>query len=387
MKKGIPSRQLFGTEEFQLLKKVFSDSKKSGKDFGYQGKYERMYTDKFCEFQGGGYADAVSSGTAAVYIALKSLDIKKGSDVIVSPVTDPGGVMPVVLAGYNPIVCDSQPNSYNMGPDQFFKLITDKTKAAIVTHLGGCPADIERIRDIANSRNILLIEDCSQAHGALYKNKRVGTFGNISVFSTMFSKNHATGGCGGIVYTQDERLYWRARAHADRGKDFNSENFDPKDPSQSLFPAFNFNLDELSCAIGYSTLARLQWIINKRYEICNKFERIINESSVLSPVERLEGTIPSFFFYPVKVDIRKLKISAEEYANILAKNGVWLNPKYKFVVCEWKWMKPYLKGRRTQNAIDFRNSSFNLLFHEKVDEEYLVHLRDVIYKTLKEYSI
>ena len=254
--KPLPYRKLFGEAELEAVKQVFEDSWREGWDFGYQGKYEKLYTDSFCQFQGGGFADAVSSGTVANYLALKALDIEPGSDVIVSPITDPGGVSPVIIAGMNPVIADSRPDSVNVGPEQFEEALTPNTRAAIVTHVGGHPVELEPMIEIARTKGIKIVEDCSQAHGALYKGKRVGRFGDIAAFSTVFAKTHATGGCGGLVYTENEDYYWKARSLADRGKPFHSADFDPKAPSAFLFPALNFNLDELSCAIGLSTLSR-----------------------------------------------------------------------------------------------------------------------------------
>ena len=343
--KSLPYRKLFGEAELEMLTKVFNDSWAKEKDFGYQEKYERLYTDKFCELQGGGFADAVCSGSVAVYLALNTLDIEEGSEVIVSPVTDPGGVSPVILAGLQPIVADSDKNSFNIGPCQFEKAITTNTRAVILTHVGGYPVDMDPILNIAEKKKIKIIEDCSQAHGTLYKGKRVGVFGDIATFSTMFSKNHATGGCGGCVYTLDEDYYWRIRSLADRGKPFHKVDYNPKDPSDYLFPSLNYNLDELSCAVGYSTISRLQNIIDKRYNITMKIESALEKSKVVSSCEKSVVCNPSIFFITVQVDVNKLKVSKKDFADAIAAEGIWVNSDYKYVVSDWKWLSKYIKIR------------------------------------------
>ena len=379
--KPLPYRKLFGEDELEIVTKVFEDSWREGVDFGYQGKYEKLYTDRFCEFQGGGFADAVSSGTVAIYLALKALDIEPGSDVIVSPVTDPGSVASIIMAGMNPVIADAKPNSFNVGPDEFEEALTPNTRAANLTHLGGHPIDMDPILEIAHARGIRIVEDCSQAHGALYKGKRVGRFGDLAAFSTMFSKNHATGGCGGLVYTENEDYYWLIRSLADRGKPFHRPDFDPKNPSEFLFPALNFNLDELSCAIGLSTLSRLQETIDKRYEIARGIDAALEESLVVFPCHPQPDCQPSLFFHTVEVAVDKLRVSKKEFAEAVAAEGIGINPDYKYVVSEWKWIQRYLQNnKKTPNAIDFRNRTFNILFTEQFTD---TEIEDIIKSILK----
>ena len=377
----MPYRKLFGEDELEIVVKVFEDSWQQGVDFGFQGKYEILYTDAFCEFQGGGFADAVSSGTAAIYLALMALDIEPGSDVIVSPVTDPGGVAPIITAGMTPVIADSSPDSFNIGPDEFERALTPDTSAAILTHVGGNPIDMDPILELARSKEIKIIEDCSQAHGTVYRGKRVGRFGDIGAFSTMFSKNHSTGGCGGLVYTENPDYYWLVRSLADRGKPFSSPDFDSKDPSESLFPALNFNLDELSCAIGLSTLSRLQETIDKRYQIARRMGEALQQSSVVFPLQTPLDCTPSLFFYTVEVAADRLRVSKEEFAKAVAAEGIDVNPHYRYLVSEWKWLQKYLKSEaQTPNAKRFRDRSFNILFNERYAEE---EIRDITASILK----
>jgi len=380
-KRPLPSRMLFGEKELKSVMAVFRDSWRAGVDFGYQDKYEKLFTDNFCEFQGGGFADGVSSGTAAIYLALKALDIKPGSDVVVSPVTNPGGVAPIIIQGMNVVVADSKPNSFLAGPDEFKRAITPNTRAAVLNHSGGLPIDMEPILKIARTKGIKIIEDCSQAHGALYKGKRVGCFGDIAVFSTMFSKNLSTGGCGGLVYTKNKKYYWLIRSLADRGKPFQNSKFDLKNAGKYLFPALNFNLDELSCAIGLSVLSRLQKIIDKRLKIVQKINSSLKSSSVVFARKQSLSGIPSPFFHTVEVAVEKLKVSKKQFAKAIAAEGIWINPHYMEVVCEWNWIQKYLKYKSTtQNAINFRNRSFNILFNERFTNK---DISDLIASILK----
>lgn len=386
--KPMPYRQLFGPAEFKMVRAVFETSWENQVDFGIQGKYEKMYTSAFCEFQGGGFADAVNSGVAAVYLSLKSLDLDVGSDVIISPVTDPGSVMPVILQGHNPILVDSEPGSFNISTRLFEKAITPNTQAAILTHSGGNPFDLAPIVKIAKERGIKIVEDCSQAHGAMYKEKRVGKFGVVAALSTMYSKNHATGGCGGLVYTLNEELYWRIRSLADRGKPFNNLDFDPKNPSEFLFPSLNYNQDEISCAIGYSTLSRLPEIIEKRIAIADEIDSGLDKSLVVFPCRRLPHTRPSPFFHTVHVDTNKLKVSKIRFGEAIAAEGIGINYNYKYVVSEWKWLQQYLPpGTETPNAVNFRDNTVNILYNEQYTSNEVEDILAAIEKVESELAI
>jgi len=384
----LPYRKLFGEKELGIVREVFENSWNIGKDFGFQGKYEALYTQKFCEFQGGGYADAVASGTSAIYLALQALELEKNCEVIVSPVTDPGSVSPIIISDYTPVIADAGKDSFNVNVDTFEKVITPKTKAAVLTHSGGHPIDIDPIVEVAKSKNIKIIEDCSQAHGALYKDKKVGRFGDIAAFSTMFSKIHATGGCGGLVYTENKNLYRLIRSFADRGKPFHQSDFDPKAPGNFQFPALNFNLDELSCAIGISTLSKLPQTIKKRFEIVKKIDNALEKSLTVFPCKFNYSGFPSVFFHTVQVATEKIKVSKKEFAKAIAAEGIWINPDYNYVVSEWKWIQQFLKCRAvTKNATNFRDKSFNILLNEQFTDNDINDIIQCILKVEQHYKI
>ncbi len=377
----MPYRQQFGPAELEMVTRVFHESWEKGLDFGYQGEWETRYTESFCRFQGGGFADAVCTGTAAVYLALQALGIEPGSEVIVSPVTDPGSISAVVLQGCRLRIADAEPDSFNVGPEQFEAALTDRTRAAVITHMAGIPVDIVSIMKIARRRGIRIVEDCSQAHGARIRGKRVGRFGQTAAFSTMFSKAHSTGGCGGLVFTEDPDLYWRIRSLADRGKPFCKPDYDPKDARLNLYPALNYNLDELSCAIGLSTLSRLDEIIRRRLDIIERINEGLASSTVVQPCRWRPEVVPSPFFHTLRVDTNRLRVSKEQFARAVAAEGISVNPQYKFVVGEWPWIQPYVNGpAQTPNATAFRDQTFNILFHENYGQREIEDILESIRK-------
>lgn len=363
----LPGRRLFDEEALQAVTRVFEASWASGVDFGFQGPFEEEFTARFSAFQGGGYADAVNSGTSAVYLAVKALDLPPGSGVIVSPVTNPGGVMPVAVQEVRLIIPDAALDRFNLSAKEFEAAITPETRAAVLTHLGGHAIDLDPILTIAKERGIKIIEDCSQAHGTLYKGRRVGTFGEIAAFSTMYSKTLATGGTGGVVYTQNEEYYWRIRSLADRGKPFQRPGFNFKNTTEYLFPALNFNADEVSCAIGSAILPRLQAIIDRRHQIAAQIDQALMETKTVRPAAlELPESTSSVFFHTVLLNLDRLTVSKQAFVEALAAEGIWLNGDYRDITCEWQWIPEYtINFRKTPNALAFRDRTVNILFNER----------------------
>lgn len=375
----IPSRRLFTKSELAAVEAVFNHYWAEGVDFGFQGFFEAKYTDAFSKFQGGGFSDAVSSGTAALFVAVSSLELPENSEIIVSPVTDPGGVNPLIAMGYSLSISDSGPGSFNMDADHFERAITSETRAVVVTHLGGIPAGIEEIRDVAERYDIRLIEDCSQAHGATVNGKHVGCFGDIAFFSTMFSKIHASGGCGGIVYTRNRETAQKVRSYADRGKDFFSSDFNPKDPRQALAPGLNFNQDEISCAIGESTLRRLPGIIDRRAHLVKVFTDRLRACDLVAPLAPPPNSLASYFFITVRLTASVLIKRKQAFMAALADEGIWINPDYRFVVSEWPYTGKWITGNAlTPNAVSMREESFNVMFHERMSDTWMEDVAEVI---------
>ncbi len=385
-KKKMPWRQAFGRDEVASLMEVIEYYQNREQDPPYQGCFEQKFCKNFSEFLGGGYADAVASGTAAVYVALAALEVPKKSEVIISPATDSGPLNSIIFQGFVPVVADSKPNSYNMGVEQFLDRITPNTKAVLAVHLGGEPLEIDQIVSEAHKRGILVLEDCCQAPGAVWKDKKVGTFGDVAAFSTMYRKTLTTGGSGGIVYTKDLETYKRVVGHADRGKPNWKHDFVYKDPTQALFPALNFNTDELSCAVGLASLKRLQDSIDKRVAFVSRLIELLNsESQVCKPYSFHKGFSP--FFFPIFVNTNKITCSKIAFAEALAAEGVELNTNYGCIISAWHWAVPYLSDDFIAiNALHTRDHSFNLHLNERYSEEETQDIITAILKVEKYFS-
>ena len=364
----MPTRRAFGAGERRKALEVFDYYAERDSDPCYEGHFEKEYCAAFVEMMGDGYADSVATGTASIYVALAALDLPKSSEVIISPITDAGSVNAVIMQGHQLVVADSKPGSYNMGIDEFAARITPKTKALVLVHCLGEPTEVDAIVEFAHARGIKVLEDCSQAHGARWKGKPVGSFGDVAAFSTMFKKAHSTGASGGVVYTRDLDLHRMGLAHADRGKPRWSPEFDDRSPITNLFPALNWNTDEISCAIGCSSLGRLGETIRHRLAFIDSLAaRLPTVSRACRPYGHTADFSP--FIYPIFVDQGQIDGTKKEFAEAVRAEGIDLNPHYGFTLSDWPWLRPYLSDDfSTPNARDARDRSFCLYLNERYTE-------------------
>ncbi|MGK5091242.1 DegT/DnrJ/EryC1/StrS family aminotransferase [Deltaproteobacteria bacterium TL4] len=381
----MPPRYAMGIEETAMIAEVLEFYKQRNLDPGYQGVFEERYCEAFCSMMGGGFADAVATGTASLFIALAALNLPKGSEVLVSPITDPGTLSAIILNGLVPRLVDSQPGNYNIGAKEVQERITPQVSCVLVVHSLGQAAEIDAIVDMAHSLDIKVLEDCSQAHGAMYKGQRVGTFGDIAAFSTMYRKASITGSSGGVVFTKNEELYHQSLAHADRGKPRWRSDFDDRNPSQYLFPALNFHTDEISCAIGLASLNRLDETRKLRLDFVAAVSKEIKQvSKVCQPYGYSLNDSP--FIYPVVVHAESISVDKTTFAKAILTEGIGLNPHYAYLVSDWHWILSYLSDRfDTQNARNIRDKTFNLYLNENYGYQEVVDTVTALIKVEKVY--
>ncbi len=332
--KAWPARHLFGEEERQAVNALFDEVIQSGVGIGYNGPHERAYCEAFSEFLGGGYADAVNSGTNALFVALASLDLPPYSEVIVPPITDAGGVMPVTVLNCIPVPADVAPGGFNVGADQIRACITDRTRAIIVMHAAGLPVDMDPVMRLARKHGLKVIEDCAQAHGSTYHGQPVGTFGDVAAFSTMFGKTHAFGGQGGVVFTRDEALHHRIREISDRGKPSNRP-----EGTRNVIASLNFSCDELHACIGRTQLKKLPDIMRRRQDIGRKIASGCAKLKSIRMVDGLESTDPVYWFVLFHYPADAFTTDKATFVEALQAEGIPFEADYNFIPCEMEWFR------------------------------------------------
>jgi len=377
-----PARGLIGEEERAAGMAVFDEAIRTGNASGYGGEFEQQYEKDFAAFMGGGFADAVNSGTNAVYCALGALQIDALSEIIVPAITDPGGMMPVPLLGCVPVVADTDPRSYNTCAAEIEPLITERTRAIIVAHIGGEPVDMDPVIELARKHNLYLVEDCAQAHGARYRGRLVGTMGDVACFSTMFGKHHCTGGQGGVVHTEDEELYWRIKRFADRGKPFNLEG-----ESGNVVAGLNCNLNDLAAAIGSAQLQKLPGILACRRAIGDAIRDRLGAGGPVTVGWQVPDTQCVYWFLRLKLDPDAVRVDKKTFCAALGAEGLPVTDSYRAIPAERPWhinqavfgtsgfpwaCSDYAGPRELQlkidNAVAVTDTHFNIGVHENYGE-------------------
>ena len=225
--------------------------------WGTNGSRVPEFEERFAQFQGAKYGVCVNSGTAALFVALKAAGVGLGDEVITTPYTFQATVVSILMANGTPVFVDTLPDGFNIDPSKIEAAITPKTKAVLPVHIAGYPADMDGILEVADRNNLVVVEDCAQAHGAEWRDRGVGGWGHLGCFSFQSSKNLCAGE-GGIVLTNDRKLYERAWAIHNCGRA----------PSESEFEAEpfggNFRMTEWQGGLLLSRLERLDGEVNLR---------------------------------------------------------------------------------------------------------------------------
>jgi perosamine synthetase len=228
------------------------------------GEYINKFEDEFAKFVGTKYALTVSNGTVGLHLALVSLGIKEGDEVIVPDLTFIATANAVKYTGAKPVFADIDKETWCISPDDIKKKITSKTKAIIPVHLYGHPVDMDPILKIAKEYNLYVIEDCAESHGAEYKGKKVGSIGHCGVFS-FYGNKIITTGEGGMITTNDEKIYEKARYLRDHAMSKEKRYWHTE-------IGYNYRLTNIQAALGLAQLERIDEIIQKKKEIFNWYQ-------------------------------------------------------------------------------------------------------------------
>ena len=244
----------------------------SGNTNYWTGTQGKSFESEFARFSGSDFAVALSNGTVALDLAIEALGIGAGDEVVVTPRTYLASVSSVIRAGAVPIFADVDRESQNITPGSVEPVLTGATKAILCVHLAGWPCEMDGFVDLASDKDIAIIEDCAQAHGARYNGQSVGSFGDIGAWSFCQDKIMTTGGEGGMVTTDCEALWSRIWSLKDHGKSYEAvyeRTHPPGFGFRWLHESFGTNgrMTEMQAAIGRVQLERMPKWHNRRQTI------------------------------------------------------------------------------------------------------------------------
>lgn len=276
----------------------------SGRVNYWTGNKGRKFEQQFAEYIGCKHAIAVANGTLALELALRAINLAPGDEVIVPSKTFIATASVVVTCNASPVVADVELDSHNISAATIEPLITSRTKAVVVVHLNGIPCDMEPIIELARANNLVVIEDCAQAHGAIYKNKKIGSYGDISTFSFCQDKIMSTAGEGGMLLTNNESFWKKAWSYKDHGKDYDLlQTKNPKPGFRYVHTSFgtNYRLTELQSAVGLLQLSKLDKWIEARTKNAEILRVAIKDNPAFRAYEPNADSKPAYYKFQFNV--------------------------------------------------------------------------------------
>jgi dTDP-4-amino-4,6-dideoxygalactose transaminase len=266
-------------QQYHSIKNEINDAINSVLESGrfILGENVQEFEKEFARYCNMKFAIGVGSGTDALHLSLCSFNIGHGDEVITTSLSAIATSFSITYTGAKPVFVDIDPETYNIDTKKVEEKITDKTKAIIPVHLYGHSTDLDPLLKIAEKHNLLLIEDASQSHGALYKGKKVGSFGDVATFSFYPTKNLGCYGDGGIVLTNNKQTYEKILLLREYGQE--------KRYNHSTL-GFNSRLDEIQAAILRVKLKKLDGWNNLRRKNANLYNELLENSDVITPIEK-----------------------------------------------------------------------------------------------------
>lgn len=306
IKTSWPTWPHYAEDEIQAVVDVL----RSGKVNQWTGEQVKLFEREFARSHDCEYGIALANGTVALELALYALDIGPGDEVITTPRTFMASASAIVMRGAKPVFADVDLNSQNITTESIAQVITPKTKAIICVHLAGYPCEMDKIMTLAEKHDLKVIEDCAQAHGAIYQGKHVGSWGHVSAFSFCQDKIMTTGGEGGMLLTQDEELYKKAWAYKDHGKDYDVVFHQSHPPGfRWLHEVFgtNWRMTEMQAAIGLKQLKKLSQWRQQRTAVAEIYAQGLSKFSGIRVPTLVADSVHAHYRYYVFIKLDYLK--------------------------------------------------------------------------------
>jgi len=313
---GDISGRWLGEEEVALLREVIA----SGTLNSTKGKMVKRFEQEFAAAYGVAECIACASGSAAVHTALAALDLPPGSDVVTTPITDMGGLTPILYERHHPVFADVDPDTGNVTAATLERALTPATRAVIVVHLFGNPCEMGPIVELCRQRGVALIEDCAQAYFAEWNGRRVGTFGALSSFSMQQGK-HITCGEGGMVLTSDAALARRARVFVNKAWPYGEPNPDHE------FRALNYRLSELQGAVAVAQLGKVARVVERRRDSAARLTDLLQDLPGLVLPQAPPASRHVYWRYCLMVEPEAWG-DVSKVGSRLQQNGVACVPRY-----------------------------------------------------------
>jgi len=279
-----------------------------------KGPFIQKFEEKFSSYIGVKHGVATSNGTAALHLALTALQTKRGDEILVPALTFASVANTVLYTRAKPVFIDSHPDYWCINPSKVEEKITKKTKAIIPVHIYGNPCNMNSIMKIAKDHNLIVIEDCAEAHGAEYKDRKVGTFGDIACFS-FYGNKIITTGEGGMCLTKDEDLAQKMSLLRDHGMNVKKRYWHE-------VIGFNYRMTNMQAALGVAQLEKIDNFLKRKRKIANIYNSFLRNVKGVVSHPKMPWAKNVYWLYSILIDSKAYGISRDKLMNKLAKKGV-----------------------------------------------------------------
>ncbi len=276
----------------------------------YITKFEKSFAQK-CDAK---FAIATSSGSTAIHLACHAIGLKKGDEVIMPTITMVATANMVSITGAKPIFVDIDKRTWTINTDEIEKKITRKTKAIMPVHVYGHPCEMDKILKLAKKYNLLVIEDAAEAHGAKYKNMKIGSIGDLTIFSFFANKNITTGE-GGIITTNNKKIF-------ELLKKLRNQAFSPKRHFWHTYLGFNYRMTNLQAAIGCAQVKKMEKLVKMRIENARYFNKHLKHIKGIKLPPETKNIKNVYWMYTIEVDKKTFGIDAINLRYKLADKGI-----------------------------------------------------------------
>ena len=319
------------------------------------GPYVKKFEENYAKYHKRKYAVAVSNGTAALEIAVKSLNLKKGSEIIVPTFSIISTALCVIKNNLKPILVDSDLHNWNMIPEQIIKKINKKTKAIIVTHIYGYPVDMEKILKVAKKKKIFIIENEAEMNGQRYKKKICGSFGDVSTFS-FYANKHITTGEGGMIVTNNKKIFERSRSLRNLCFGVGENRFNHDDIG------WNYRMSSMQAAMGISQLKKINLLIKRKREIGKLYFSLLKKNMFIKIQKPSLKYADNIYWVFGVLLTSKSKLNREDVVQKLLKKKIqtrnFFYPMHKQKI--FKKLKTFNKSSHFPNAEYLSKNGFYL---------------------------
>ncbi len=352
------------------------------------GPRVRQFEEEFAQYVGCQHAVAVNSGTAALHLALETIGVKEGDEVLVPTMTFAATAEVVLYLKAWPVLVDCRPDTLNLDPDQLEKEITSKTKAIIPVHFGGLPCEMDRILEIAKTHNLKVIEDAAHALPSRFQGRMVGTIGDITCFSFYATKTITTGE-GGMITTDNPEWAERMRIMSLHGISKDAWKRYTAEGSwyyEILSPGYKYNLTDVAAAIGIQQLKKCDRFWEQRQHYATLYNEGFQDIPELTLPPLAASGQHAWHLYVIQLDLERLRITRNEFIELLKQQQI--GTSVHFIPLH---LHPYYRQNFGYHPEDFPHASavfqriISLPIYPRMTDADVQHVIEAVKKIVKQY--